>query len=64
MKVKGPGCDFGFDFGHRIGHGRVAEGLRTASVASVSAERRSIGAIRPVFGRTRSAPTAGGVFAG
>jgi hypothetical protein len=37
--------------------------LRSASVASVSAERRSFGAIRLVFGRARSAPAAGGVVA-
>ena len=61
MKVKGPGRDFGLDFGHRIGRGWVAEALRSASVASVFAERRSIGAIRRVFGRAWSAPAAGGV---
>ena len=64
MKVKGPGRDFGRDFGHRIGRGRVAEGLRSASGASVSAEWRSIGAIRPVFGRAWSVPAAGGVVGG
>jgi hypothetical protein len=26
MKVKGLGGDFGLDFGHRIGRGRVPEG--------------------------------------
>ena len=61
MKVKGPGRDFGVDFGHRIGGGRVAEALRSASVASVFADRRSIGVIRAGFGRAWSAPVAGGV---
>lgn len=57
MKVKGPGRRFPLDFGGRIGRGGVAEGLRSLPVASVSAGRRSTGAIRPVFGRAGSAPT-------
>jgi hypothetical protein len=61
MKVKGPGHDFGVDFGHRIGGGRVAEALRSASVASVFADLRSIGVIRPGFGRAGLAPAVGGV---
>jgi hypothetical protein len=63
MKVKGPGRDFGLDFGHRIGRGRVSEAVRSASVASVFADRRSMGAIRPVFGRAWSAQAAVGVVA-
>jgi hypothetical protein len=44
------------DFGHRIGRGRDAEGVRSASVASISAERRSIGAFGRVFGHAPSPP--------
>jgi hypothetical protein len=59
MKVKGPGRDFGTNFGHRIGRGRVPEALRSASVASVFADLRSIGAIRPVFGHAWSVGAGG-----
>ena len=53
MKVKGPGRDFGTSFGHRIGRGRVSEGRRSASVASVSTERLALAAIRPVSAGVR-----------
>jgi hypothetical protein len=61
MKVKGPGCDFGLGFGGGIGRGWVAEGLRSASVGSVWAGRRSIGVNWAVFGRAGLAPAVGGV---
>jgi hypothetical protein len=57
---QGPGRRFRHDFAHRIGRGRAAEALRSASLASGFADRRSIGAIRPVFGRAWSAPAAVG----
>jgi hypothetical protein len=61
MKVKALDAISGSIFGGRIGRGWVAEGLRSASVTSVWAARRSIGVNWAVFGRAGLAPAAGGV---
>ena len=63
MKVKGLGARFRLDFGHRIGRGRVSEGLQIG-FCGVGLGRAAVGRRDSAgFGRARLAPAAGGVSA-
>ena len=63
MKVKGPGRDFGPDFGVGSVAGGSRRGLDRLLWPRFGPGGRSIGVIRMVFGRAGSAPAVGGVIA-